>query len=130
VIFIDAGAYVASIVPSDADHAAAVAWFAQNREPLFTTDYVLDEVLTLLRARGAHQQAIEMGERLLLGRQQLYYITLDDLLDAFNVFRNFYDKDWSFTDCTSYVVMKRLGITTACSFDHHFKQFGIVAVVP
>jgi predicted nucleic acid-binding protein len=45
-------------------------------------------------------------------------------------FRRFADKDWSFTDCTSCVVMQKLGITTACSFDHHFRQFGTVSVVP
>jgi len=49
---------------------------------------------------------------------------------AWNVFRRFTDKAWSFTDCVSYVVMQRLKISTACSFDEHFRQFGTVAVVP
>ena len=46
---------------------------------------------------------------------------------AFSTFR---DKDWSFTDCVSRVVMERLGITTEVAFDVHFRQFGNVAVVP
>jgi len=46
------------------------------------------------------------------------------------LFRDYADKRWSFTDCTSKVVMERLGIRTAFAFDHHFKQFGDVKVVP
>jgi hypothetical protein len=51
MIFVDTGAWFASVVPWDANHAAAVAWLGQNREILITTDYILDETLTLLRVR-------------------------------------------------------------------------------
>lgn len=40
------------------------------------------------------------------------------------------DKQWSFTDCTSRVVMERLGIQKVFAFDDHFRQFGTVTVVP
>ena len=46
------------------------------------------------------------------------------------IFQQFRDKEWSFTDCTSYVAMQRLRIKSAFSFDHHFRQFGTVTVVP
>jgi len=36
------------------------------------------------------------------------------------------DKQWSFTDCTSYVVMRQLGIEEAFAFDRHFEQMGFV----
>jgi predicted nucleic acid-binding protein len=62
MIFVDSGPFVAASVPMDEDHAAAVTWFAGNRQPLITTDFIMDEVLTLLRARGAYQHAIEVGE--------------------------------------------------------------------
>jgi predicted nucleic acid-binding protein len=45
------------------------------------------------------------------------------------VFQRFHDKEWSFTDCTSRVVMQRLGIQRAFAFDDHFRQFGTVTVV-
>lgn len=49
---------------------------------------------------------------------------------AWQVFHDFDDKDWSFTDCTSKVLIEQFGIETAFTFDHHFRQFGTVVVVP
>ena len=52
MIFVDTGAWFASAVPSDRDHAAATRWLSQNTQPLLTTDSIMDETLTLLKARG------------------------------------------------------------------------------
>ncbi|WP_216819169.1 type II toxin-antitoxin system VapC family toxin [Thiohalocapsa sp. ML1] len=57
-------------------------------------------------------------------------MTREDVEQAWKSFRRFSDKGWSFTDCTSRVIMERLGITTAFAFDEHFRQFGIGVVVP
>ncbi len=46
------------------------------------------------------------------------------------VVRDYSDKEWSFTDCLSKVVMERLAIRTAFAFDQLFRQFGIVSVAP
>lgn len=43
MIFVDSGAWFASVIATDPDHAAATAWVAGNRDKLLTTDYVLDE---------------------------------------------------------------------------------------
>jgi predicted nucleic acid-binding protein len=46
---------------------------------------------------------------------------------AWKIFERFNaDKRWSFTDCTSYIVMKETGITEVFSFDHHFGQTGFI----
>jgi predicted nucleic acid-binding protein len=37
---------------------------------------------------------------------------------------------WSFTDCTSKIVIDDLGIRKAAALDEHFRQFGNVTVVP
>lgn len=49
MIFVDTGAWFAAVVPSDPDHEAASQWLSQNSEPLLTTDYVIDETLTLYK---------------------------------------------------------------------------------
>jgi len=51
-VFVDTGAWFARFVPSDPDHAIAREWFERDRRPLITTDYIVDELLTLLKVRG------------------------------------------------------------------------------
>jgi predicted nucleic acid-binding protein len=131
MIFVDTGAWFASVVPSDADHGSASQWLKQNKEPLLTTDYVIDETLTLLRARGEPTRAISLGEQFFSGRlTKIYFLSEDDIHETWEAFRKFSDKDWSFTDCSSRVAMEKLGITHAFCFDHDFVQFGSVIVVP
>ena len=92
---------------------------------------ILDETLTLLRSRGYSHLAVPWGDAVLVGvAADLHYLTAADIAAAWDVFRRFADKDWSFTDCTSKVVVEALGVTTAFSFDQHFRQFGTVSVVP
>ena len=56
LVFVDTSAWFAAVAPVDANHTAADAWFKDNHCPLATTDYVVDETLTLLRARGEGQR--------------------------------------------------------------------------
>jgi len=131
MIFVDTGAWFASVVPSDADHASASQWLNQNTHRLLTTDYIIDETLTLLRARGESTRAIRLGEQFFSGAlANVYFLTEDDIRETWEAFRMFSDKGWSFTDCSSKVVMEKLGITQAFCFDHHFVQFGSIVVVP
>ena len=131
MIFVDTGAWFASLIPTDPDHASATAWLAENSSPLLTTDYVIDETLTLLRARGERTRALLLGARFFRdGLAEIHKITETDLELAWETFERFADKDWSFTDCTSKVVMDQLRITQAFAFDHHFKQFSTVQIVP
>ena len=129
--FVDTGAWYASLVPTDPDHAKAAQWLAANHFPLLTTDYVIDETLTLLRVRGERKRALLLGARFFHHElAEIHKITAADLTLAWKTFAQFDDKGWSFTDCTSRVVMEQLSITTAFAFDHHFKQFGTIQVVP
>ncbi len=131
MIFVDTGAWFAAFVPNDPDHRAADTWLSQNTEPLVTTDYVVDELLTLLKRRGEFERSLRIGEE--IRREQiarLEWVAPADWEAAWSVFRRFRDKQWSFTDCTSRVVIERLSIPTAFAFDDHFRQFGNVTVVP
>lgn len=131
MIFVDTGAWFATFVPNDPDHAAADAWLETNVEPLVTTDYVVDELLTLLKIRGEFQRAIRIGASLFAGEiARIEWVMPDDVRQAWALFQRYNDKDWSFTDCVSYVVMERLGVRTAFAFDDDFRQFGTVTVVP
>ncbi len=131
MIFVDTGAWFALVVPTDPDHHAAVAWFGSNRELVCTSEYVVDETLTLLRARGEPTRSLALGRLFFAGRIALvHHLSQTDVLEAWQVFERFSDKAWSFTDCTSKVLMERLRITYAFAFDAHFRQFGGVTVFP
>jgi hypothetical protein len=94
-------------------------------------NYVIDETLTLLRMRRENQRAIALGDSFFSGAlATVHYLSKTEIQQAWQVFCQFSDKDWSFTDCTSKVVMASLNITQAFAFDHHFRQFGSVQVVP
>ena len=67
MIVVDTGAWFASVVPNDSDHRAASLWLSTNNLPLITTDYVIDEMITLLKMRGEIRRALMLGERLLRG---------------------------------------------------------------
>ena len=106
-------------------------WFHQNTLPLTTTDYVIDETLTLLKARGETGRALVVAEEFFRGElATIHFLTEREIRTACDVFRKYADKEWSFTDCTSKVVMESLHLTTAFTFDHHFQQFAGIHVVP
>lgn len=131
MIFVGTGAWFAISVAADPHHRAALRWSSGNAQPFLTTDYVIDETLTLLKVRGERERANVAVERLFRGVDAtIHFLTEVEIRTAADVFRRFSDKDWSFTDCTSKVVMAQRGITTAFAFDHHFHQFGGITVVP
>ncbi len=130
-VFVDTGAWFALYVSSDPDHSAADTWHNQNRFSLVTTDYIIDELLTLSKTRNEYNQAFEIGSRFFSGALcDLVWVAKQDVDDAWQVFSSFRGKEWSFTDCVSYVVMKCLGIVSAFAFDRHFREFGTVNLVP
>ena len=131
MIFVDSSAWCAAFVPTDPDHEPARAWLRQNARRLVTTDYIIDETLTIIRARSHLNRAIRVGQKLFdQAFVTVEWVTQNDVRRAWNVFCSYRDKNWSFTDCISRVVMERLDISQAFAFDDDFRQFGTVTVVP
>jgi uncharacterized protein len=131
MLFVDSGAWFALSVASDPDHERAKQVVSENVEPLLTTDYVVDELLTLFVVRREKAKGREWL-RDVLGNADIELVQVDQELfaEACRIYTDFADKDWSFTDCTSYATINRLGIKKAFSFDRHFQQFATVQVLP
>jgi uncharacterized protein len=86
MIFVDTGAWFASFVPGDLDHASAARWLTLNTDPLLTTDFVVDETLTLLKARGESRRALRSADDFFLGQlASLYFLTEDDIREAWHL---------------------------------------------
>ena len=124
---------VRRFVPDDACHAAAATFLRSNDESLVTTDYILDELLTLLNARGHSARADSFIPQLLSGVgevSRLEWVSQEDVIQAWLIFQRHREQAWSFRDCVSLAVMNRLGIKAAFAFDEHFRQFAGVSVLP
>lgn len=84
-----------------------------------------------MKYRGHFSLAVRFGEALWKENlAKLERITEEDIQETWAVFKHYADKEWSFIDCSSKVVMERLKITTAFAFDHHLEQFGTITRVP
>lgn len=128
IVFVDTGPLQALNNKDDGNHAAAREIFLKLQITpvrLITTDYVIDEVYTGLLTRAGYDSAMHFDRFLQQKWGEIIHVTLERFTEAQAVFRRYNrDKTWSFTDCTSYVVMKELKIKKAFSFDEHFKQMG------
>lgn len=75
-----------------------------------------------------HKRAVEFGGEIKslqeMGKIRIVHINQDILDKAWGIFEKYSDKDFSFTDCTSFAGMEMLGINEAFSFDRHFEQYG------
>ena len=122
-VFVDTSAWFAYLVHKDPDYPAATQWMSMNSQPLITSDYIIDETLTLLLYRASTQAAFQMGQLFFLyGIAHIEFVSPDDISNAWKTFEQYRDKNWSFTDCTSKVIMERLKIPIAFSFDKHFRR--------
>jgi uncharacterized protein len=131
MIFVDTGAWAAFFLPGDRDHTAAADWLESNEDMLVTSEYVVNELLTLLKRRHGLQAAIQAGEAMWSETMStLVYLEAADIAEAWRIFQRYADKAWSFTDCASYAVMRRLGISVAFAFDRHFSQMPGIRRVP
>lgn len=127
-VFIDSSLFKALIDEEDDFHKNGTnIWSKLEKEgsKLITTNFVLDETFTLVRSRRSLKLALEFRDFLVQSYQvlEVVRVTVDDESAVWNWF----EQDWSrlsFTDCTSFAVMKRLGITRVATFDKHFRQAG------
>jgi len=129
-IFIDTSAFLALEDESDEHHEEAIRFRDQeilrDHYECSTTSYILDETLTLIRIRLSIQASIEFSKK--IRRSQIVKILsvskqIED--KALDLFENYDDKTFSFTDCVSFVVMQELRIQEAFTFDEHFVQVGL-----
>jgi predicted nucleic acid-binding protein len=126
MILVDTGAWFSRFVPDDPQHAQMLKWFASNSEPLLTTDYCIDETLTLLNVRKRPKLAIEAGVLLFdESMAKIHFLNRNQIERAWILFQQRANAGWSFTDCTSKVVIGDLDIQGAASLDEHFRQFGV-----
>jgi uncharacterized protein len=128
-LFADSVYLIALVSPRDQYHSRAVA-FDLRGLPLLTTRFVLVEVADAFARAADRNRAIDLID-MLESDPQVRIVSADEALfrDGYSLYRHRPDKDWSLTDCTSFVVMQREGVTEALTGDRHFEQAGFVALL-
>jgi uncharacterized protein len=124
-VFGDTVYFIALLSTGDRWHAQAVAISRQSPGHLLTTEWVLTEVGNAFSRPAARQKFVRLLNIL---REQSDVELLPSTSDLFQRGTEFFsarpDKEWSLTDCISFVAMSERDITDALTSDHHFEQAG------
>lgn len=124
-IFVDTSAWYAYVNRADPDHTAVARFLKDFSGSLVTSNYIFDELITLVRRRMGYAEAFAVG--VTLRNAQVVHmerVTHSDEEAAWQLLQDRSDKEYSFTDCTSFVLMRRLGLAAALATDEHFRQEG------
>jgi predicted nucleic acid-binding protein len=127
-LFVDTSFILALELTDDQHHDSALqCWrsLATRQPTLVATSYVFDEIVTSFNSRNRHDKAVEIGNRLLTSAViQLVQVEENLFLEGWNYFQRYEDKSYSLTDCISFLVMTKMNIQKALTFDRHFVQAG------
>ncbi len=131
-IFIDTNAFIALYSAKDQFNnlANSINKKLLKEYDYMTTNYVIDETITGLNAKANHMSAVEFYEDIKKSNF-IEIIYINEMLEkeAFHLFKGYSDKGFSFTDCTSFVIMKHYKLKTAFTNDHHFEQMGFEILI-
>jgi uncharacterized protein len=127
-VFVDTSGFYAILVRGDNKHAAAQRALRETRRRkrrFVTTDYVLDETATLLKARGLGHLLDPFFRTVDASRAcTIEWTDSERFLDVRTFFLKHADQPWSFTDCLSFRVMTQLRLRDALTKDLHFQHAG------
>jgi len=127
-IFVDTSFFKAIADPKDDFHEDALNIFdrlTEEKTTLITSNFILDETYTLIRKRCGIEKVRQFTlalEEFEIGLEIIRVKPIDEQ-KAWDWFW----KDWSglsFTDCVSFALMQRLGLTRVATFDTHFSKAG------
>ena len=132
-VFVDTAAWLALINKSDILHEKAKKVrdrLLKNNAQLLVTDYVIVEIANALSNRQFRSTAIQLITFLQTSKNiQIIDIDKEIYSKSWELYCSRHDKEWSLTDCTSFIVMKRNGIIEAFTSDHHFEQAGFALLI-
>ena len=130
-IFIDSSAFLALEDESDQYHAEALQFREQvlrkRRYEVITSSYILNETLTLIRFKISIKASIDFSKKIRMSEVvKMVQVSRELEEKALDIFERYDDKDFSFTDCVSFVIMREMGIKEAFAFDQHFDQMEFI----
>ena len=132
-IFVDTWAWYALADINDTDHQLAREANIRLLDDGYTfviSNYVLSEAVTLIRYKMYHAAAVQFWHTMqqLIERGLLELVHISPVLEsvAWSIFEKYADQDFSFVDCTSFAVMRDMGLSEVFTADHHFATMGFI----
>ena len=131
-VFADTHFFIALLSSRDAQHAKAVEVYSgQDFEEIVTTAWILSELADGMNRIHARSQCHRFIQRLRQRRDTRIVEAERELFwRGFDLYGKRQDKEWSLTDCISFVVMADERLTAALTNDHHFDQAGFIVLLP
>lgn len=132
-VFADTGYWIAVVNPHDDLHAKALQ-VSNSLGPhlIVTSEMVLSEVAAYFSDKGSQlRQGVVDLIRSIRANPNSRVIPQTSLQfqDAVALYEKSSDKEWSLTDCGSFLIMRELKITEALAHDRHFEQAGFAALL-
>jgi predicted nucleic acid-binding protein len=129
-IFADSFYYLAIVSRDDTAHSRAVAVSRQLKAPIVTTAWILTEVADALAAPRQRRIVSLLIDSLTTDARVTIIPPSQGLFDqGLTLYESRPDKEWSLTDCISFVVMQQMQLRDALTGDHHFEQAGFKALL-
>ena len=126
MIFVDSSFWIALVRPEDARHAEAAALARAHVDAkLFTTNHVRGETWTFIRRRAGHRAATRFLDSVPAAADVIHVSKVEEE-DALRWLRRHDEREYSFVDATSFVVMSSLKLRQALAFDGDFAAAGFV----
>ena len=124
-LFADTAYLLGLLNPADELHARACEFPSEETRSIVTTAWVLTEFMDAMCQPANRPLAVSVVQQWRRDPRITIIPPTQELFDAgLDLFEQRGDKDWSLTDCISFVVMRREGLREALTADHHFAQAG------
>ena len=129
-VFADTFYFIALLSPNDQAHQKAVEFSDNYDGQIVTTGWIVTELADGMALPATRRKFVNFLDMLRADSDVLIAPLDEDLQEeGLELYRKRPDKDWSLTDCVSFTVMQREGLTEAITGDHHFEQAGFIALL-
>ncbi len=129
-VFADTFFFFAILNRNDPVHSLAISYSRNTRLLRITTDWIITELADGLSRSVNRERFMDLYRHIQLSPAiQVVPASRPLLEEAIALYGSRPDKDWSLTDCVSFVVMRDEGITRALTADKHFEQAGFTALL-
>lgn len=127
-LFVDTSGWLAAFSAAETEHDTVKEALeeAVTRRAVVTSDYIVDEALTLFQVRRGHARAMQFGETVWRrGGADVLEVDASIREAAWTLFSKFGDQGLSFTDCTTAALMRRQNLDDILTLDRRFDLFGL-----